>query len=61
QFARATHRSGVAPPVVGGIIASQATRRARRAVADIVITNGPGCTLPALQAQVRQAAALFGL
>ena len=61
QIERVRHRSGLAPDVVRGIIASQATRHARRAVADIVITNGPGCTLPALQAQVRQAAALFGL
>ena len=61
QIERVTHRSGLAPDVVRGIIASQATRRARRAVADIVIANGPHNTLPALQAQVRQAAALFGL
>ena len=61
QIERVTHRSGLAPDVVRGIIASQATRRARRAVADIVSANGPHNTLPALQAQVRQAAALFGL
>lgn len=61
QIERVVQRNGLAREVVQGIIASQATRHARRAVADIVITNGPGCTLPALQAQVRQAAALFGL
>ncbi|OYD50975.1 dephospho-CoA kinase [Acidovorax kalamii] len=61
QIERVMHRSGLAPDVVQGIIASQATRHARRAVADIVIANGPHNTLPALQAQVRQVAALFGL
>lgn len=61
QIERVVQRSGLTPEVVQGIIASQATRRARRAVADAVITNGPGCTLPQLQVQVRQAAALFGL
>ena len=61
QIERVMHRSDLAPDVVRDIIASQATRHARRAVADIVIANGPHNTLPALQAQVRQVAALFGL
>ncbi len=61
QIERVMRRSGLAPDVVRGIIASQATRHERRAVADVVIANGPNCTLPALQAQVRQVAALFGL
>ena len=61
QIERVMQRSGLARDVVLGIIASQATRPARRAVADVVIHNGADCTLQALQVQTRQAAALFGL
>ena len=61
QIERVMRRSGLARDVVQGIIASQATRRARRAVADVVIANEAHCTLEELRAQVRQMAALFGL
>lgn len=61
QIERVMRRNGLAQEVVQGIIASQATRRARRAVADVVIANEAHCTLEELQAQVQQAAALFGL
>lgn len=61
QLERVTQRNGLAPDVVLGIIASQASRHARRAIADVVITNDADCSLHALQDQVRQAARLFGL
>ena len=61
QIARVMQRSGLARDVVQGIIDSQASRTARRAVADAVIANDAGCTLANLQAQARQTAALFGL
>ena len=61
QLERVVRRNGLAPDVVLGIIASQASRHARRAVADVVITNDADCSLDNLQDQVRQAARLFGL
>ena len=61
QIARVMLRSGLAQDVVRGIIASQATRQARRSVADVVIDNDARCTLEELRLQVRQTAALFGL
>ncbi|MFY3385503.1 dephospho-CoA kinase [Paracidovorax sp. MALMAid1276] len=61
QIDRVVRRSGLAPDAVRGIIASQATRSARRAVADVVIVNDADCTLDELQARARQAGALFGL
>lgn len=61
QIARVMQRSGLTRAAVEGIIASQATRPMRRAVADLVIANDADCTLEALRAQARQAAALFGL
>ena len=61
QLERVARRSGFAPEVILAIIAAQASRSARRAVADAVITNDADCTLDALQHQVRQAARLFGL
>ena len=61
QIARVMQRSGLARDVVQGIIASQASRPARRAVADAVIANDADCTLEKLQVQARQTAALFGL
>lgn len=61
QIERVIRRNGLAPEVVQSIIASQATRSARRAVADVVMINPAHCTLEALQAQVQQTAALFGL
>lgn len=61
QIERVMQRSGLSADAVRGIIASQATRTARRAVADVVIANEAHCTLEQLQAEVRQVAALFGL
>lgn len=61
QLERVVRRSGLEPEAVRGIIASQATRQARRAIADVVIHNGATCTLGTLQAQVRQIAQQFGL
>ena len=61
QILRVMQRSGLGREAVEGIIASQASRPARRAVADAVIDNDGHCTLENLQAQARQAAALFGL
>lgn len=61
QIARVMQRSGLSREVVQGIIASQASRSARRAIADAVIANDSDCTLADLQQQARQAAALFGL
>ena len=54
-------RSGLAREVVQGIIASQASRPARRAAADTVIANDMDCTMENLRTQARQTAALFGL
>ena len=54
-------RSGLSAEAVQGIIASQATRPARRAVADVVIANEAHCSLEQLQAEVGQVATLFGL
>ncbi|MFT4242206.1 MAG: dephospho-CoA kinase [Acidovorax sp.] len=61
QIQRVMQRSGLTREAVQGIIASQASRAARRAVADAVIANGSDCTLEALHAQARQVAAVFGL
>ena len=61
QIERVMRRNGLAREVVQAIIASQATRRARRAVADAVIANDSDCTLDALHTRTRQAALLFGL
>jgi len=61
QIVRVMQRSGLSREAVQGIIASQASRPARRAVADAVIANGADCTLENLHAQARQTAALFGL
>lgn len=61
QIARVMQRSGLTRAAVQAIIAAQASRCARRALADVVLANEAGCTLAALRAQVRQAAALFGL
>ena len=61
QIERVMRRNGLTREVVQAIIASQATRRARRAVADAVIANDGDCTLDALHTRTRQAALLFGL
>lgn len=61
QTVRVMQRSGLSREAVQGIIAAQASRAARRAVADAVIANDMGCTLESLHEQARQTAALFGL
>lgn len=61
QISRVMQRSGLAREVVQGIIASQASRPARRAAADAVIANDMDCTMENLRTQARQTAALFGL
>lgn len=61
QIARVMQRSGLGRETVEGIIASQASRPARRAVADAVIVNDMACTLENLRAQAQRTAALFGL
>ncbi len=61
QIERVVRRSGLAPEAVQGIIDSQATRTARRAMADVVIMNDADCTLRELEIRTRQTAALFGL
>ena len=61
QIERVIRRSGLSREAVQGIIASQAPRPVRRAVADIVIANDADCTLDALTARARQTALLFGL
>ena len=61
QIERVMQRSGLAREVVEGIIASQASRPSRRAVADAVIVNDADCSLEDLRLQARQVATLFGL
>ena len=61
QIERVMRRSGLSREVVRGILASQASRPARRAIADAVITNDGDCSLEHLRSQVRQLAGLFGL
>lgn len=61
QVERVMRRSGLTEEVVRSIMASQAPRNVRRAVADVVIANGADCTLDQLRALTRQTAALFGL
>ncbi|WP_010462017.1 dephospho-CoA kinase [Acidovorax radicis] len=61
QIERVMQRNGLTREVVQGIIASQASRAARRAVADAVIANDKDCSMEDLHAQTRQVAALFGL
>jgi dephospho-CoA kinase len=61
QIVRVMRRSGLERAVVEGIIASQASRGARRAVADIVIANDADCTLEELRNRASQTASLFGL
>jgi dephospho-CoA kinase len=52
QIARVMQRSGWNEAEVLRVIAQQAPRPARRAVADAVIANGPSLDLPALEASV---------
>lgn len=61
QLARVLARNaGWTPLAVQKVIAGQASRAARRAVADVCIHND-GLSLPALRLVVTQAAQLFGL
>lgn len=60
QVARTMARSALTEQAVQGIIASQASRSARRAKADAVIYND-GLALPTLHAQVQALARRFGL
>ncbi|AVS63109.1 dephospho-CoA kinase [Paracidovorax avenae] len=60
QVARVQARSGLDPDTVRAIIASQAPRAARRAVADMVLHNDR-IPLDTLRAEVRRIADGFGL
>jgi dephospho-CoA kinase len=53
QVERVTRRSGWAADAVRGVIAQQASRATRRAIADAVVFNGAGTTLPQLASDVR--------
>ena len=61
QIERVMQRSGLSRETVQGILASQARRPARRAVADAVIANDKNCSLDELSRQVDQLAGLLGL
>ena len=61
QVARVIARSGLPADEVRRIIAAQATRAQRLAAADIVVDNGPGVDLPALERAVAQVARSLGL
>ena len=60
QVQRVVARSGLQPDEVRAIIAAQAPRGLRLGAADLVICN-EALTLPALAAEVEQAAQSFGL
>ena len=60
QMQRVMARNALAPAAIESIIAAQASRSARRAAADMVLYND-GLSLQALDIQVRQVAAQFGL
>ncbi|WCM94366.1 dephospho-CoA kinase [Acidovorax sp. NCPPB 2350] len=60
QVARVQARNGLAREVIESIIASQAARGARRAIADMVLYND-GIPLETLQSEVRRIADGFGL
>ena len=60
QISRVMARNALAPTAIESIIAAQASRSARRAAADMVFYND-GLSLHALQVQVQQVAAQFGL
>lgn len=61
QTDRVMRRSGLTQAMVQEMIAAQASRSARRALADMLIVNEAASTLQDLRAQVRQAAARLGL
>ena len=60
QINRVMARNALAREAIENIIAAQASRSARRAAADVVFYND-GLSLQALQSQVQQVAAQFGL
>ena len=60
QMDRVMARNALAPEAIENIIAAQASRSARRAAADVVFYND-GLSLSALEIQVCQVAAQFGL
>lgn len=60
QIARVVARSALERSAIESIIASQATRKARRAAADAIVYN-EGLSLETLRNQVRTLAARFGL
>ena len=60
QIRRVMARNALAPETIGSIIAAQARRNARRAGADLVLYND-ALSLQALNIQVQQVAAQFGL
>jgi dephospho-CoA kinase len=60
QIARVTARNGLDAPAVQRILATQASRRQRLNAADCVLAN-EGIALDALEREVRQIGALFGL
>lgn len=60
QIERTMRRDGLSHDAVQGIVNAQSSRPARLRAADMVIFND-GLSLAALGAQVRQAAACFGL
>ena len=61
QIQRVMARNGLERATVESILAAQASRRIRRASADIVIDNGDNCALADLQQLATETAALFGL
>lgn len=61
QVARVVQRNGLAAEAVQTIIASQADRYTRRAVGDVVITNGRERSLLQLAGDVSRLASMFGL
>ena len=60
QISRVMARNALAREAIENIIAAQASRSARRGAADVVFYND-GLSLQALQSQVQQVAAQFGL
>ena len=60
QISRVMARNALALDAIESIIAAQASPSARRAAADVVLYND-ALSLPALEIQVRQVAAQFGL
>ena len=60
QIARVMVRSALEREAIEGIMASQASRNARRAAADVVVYND-NLSLDALQAQIHALAMWFGL